>query len=56
MDGLNVSIERLWTESGANDVTVPKAVLEKERIDAFEASVLFIKEVHRKNGFDIGVI
>ncbi|KAF2195126.1 alpha/beta-hydrolase [Zopfia rhizophila CBS 207.26] len=37
-------------------IELPKAVLEKERIDAFEAGVLFIKEVHSRCGFDVGAI
>jgi hypothetical protein len=32
---------------------VPKSILEKERIQAFDASVEFIKSVHKKYGFDI---
>lgn len=35
---------------------VPKAILEEERMEAFDASIEFIKGVHRRYGFDIDKI
>lgn len=35
------------------ELTVPSFILEKERMEAFDAGVTFIKNVHRRLGFDI---
>lgn len=39
-------------EQFTDEATVPSAVLEEERVQAFEAGLEFIKRVHRKHGFD----
>ncbi|KAJ4303668.1 hypothetical protein N0V90_002569 [Kalmusia sp. IMI 367209] len=44
---------RVWDKGFHGWLELPKSILEKERMEAFDTAVDFIKRVHRKYGFDV---
>ncbi|KAL1595226.1 hypothetical protein SLS60_009914 [Paraconiothyrium brasiliense] len=55
--GFHGWLECKWTDEfpiyHPDKTAVPKCVLEKERMEAFDMAVDFIRRVHRKHGFEI---